>query len=403
MPRGDDFPPLFTLGGPIGWALAAVSVFSKVFGNSAVRKQREEVFRKHRERNEARGWKPGDNILAANTAAAEIEARRSAAERAIRQVNDLLSKVPEAPWLARKQLGKSGRLYRLRDVRENVIRNNRAINDAKVKAAEKEAAARRLARDRGIRDSGVARSRAGRSSVGTLQSGLAGVIVDQWLGRVLDADAARKRLSTASNRRGALATRSLQSRSRTNRRGSLAQPRAARNSAGTVRSAGSGVRSATQSGPESQHSTAGSVGGESAQSAAARRTMQTSRSLPTQTQGATRTNPLYSQLSSVGVARLFRSASRLTSRATGGSRSLLQQGSSSGLGTRPSTLSFGTSLTPLNATGVSSASRQDCKCPEPKRKKSREKGCTNKLVSRTVRDGIITIKRKQTCPPSRPK
>lgn len=42
-----------------------------------------------------------------------------------------------------------------------------------------------------------------------------------------------------------------------------------------------------------------------------------------------------------------------------------------------------------------------CKCP-PK-KKTREKGCSNPLVSRSIKDGIITIKRKLLCQPSKPK
>lgn len=41
-----------------------------------------------------------------------------------------------------------------------------------------------------------------------------------------------------------------------------------------------------------------------------------------------------------------------------------------------------------------------CKCP-PKKRKQREKGCTNPLVSRTVRDGFIITKRKLLCQPSK--
>lgn len=66
-------------------------------------------------------------------------------------------------------------------------------------------------------------------------------------------------------------------------------------------------------------------------------------------------------------------------------------------------------LTPLNGSLLSSVQvqgQQQCSCPpkrEPKRKKSGEKGCTNPLISRTVRDGVITIKREAKCPPSRSK
>lgn len=45
-------------------------------------------------------------------------------------------------------------------------------------------------------------------------------------------------------------------------------------------------------------------------------------------------------------------------------------------------------------------SQYQCQCEKPPKRRKRA-GCTNPLISRDVRDGVITIKRKLQCPPSR--
>lgn len=65
-------------------------------------------------------------------------------------------------------------------------------------------------------------------------------------------------------------------------------------------------------------------------------------------------------------------------------------------------------LTPFNGSLLGSAQLQgQCSCPkpprDPKRKKARAPSCTNPLISRTEKDGILTIKRELKCPPSKSK
>lgn len=59
-------------------------------------------------------------------------------------------------------------------------------------------------------------------------------------------------------------------------------------------------------------------------------------------------------------------------------------------------------LTALNTQGVASA-QNDCRCPSPERKKPKKERCTNPVISRSEKDGILTTKRKLQCPPSKPK
>lgn len=58
-------------------------------------------------------------------------------------------------------------------------------------------------------------------------------------------------------------------------------------------------------------------------------------------------------------------------------------------------------LTALEAQGVSSAGDPKCKCPKPEKKKRKEFACSNPIISRSVKDGVITIKRTLKCPPSK--
>lgn len=57
-------------------------------------------------------------------------------------------------------------------------------------------------------------------------------------------------------------------------------------------------------------------------------------------------------------------------------------------------------LTALNSAGVGSPR---CRCPEPKRKKQGEKRCTNPVISKSIKDNVLTTKRELKCPPSKPK
>lgn len=66
------------------------------------------------------------------------------------------------------------------------------------------------------------------------------------------------------------------------------------------------------------------------------------------------------------------------------------------------------SLTSLNPTRVASlvgsqVATKKCDCPKPKKEEKKSFSCSNPLVSRYVKDGIIYIKRKLQCPPSKPK
>lgn len=60
-------------------------------------------------------------------------------------------------------------------------------------------------------------------------------------------------------------------------------------------------------------------------------------------------------------------------------------------------------LTGQQLQGVSSAPGR-CDCPKPEKPKKKQFACSNPIISRSVsKDGVITIKRKLQCPPSKPK
>lgn len=318
-----------------------------------------------------------------------------------------------APWVTRKKLGKSGKLYTLSDIQNNVIRSNKAINNAKAKAAREEIRkanttrreqARILTRDTGIAGR-TTRPFSRRSSVGS------NVVFEElssaWLGRHLDADRARQLLARATNRRGAAATRALQPpRGNTNRTGDAATRRLA----STVSSQPDAARIATAAkvGSPGRSALASAKKGTSTDRVA-RETMARTRELPRVATRA-RTRSGLSSLLQVSFDTPFMRGmqTRLSSlarplarvRASAPRTSLTQAP-----GTAPA-LSFGPSLVPISGSQVGTqTAQQKCDCPKPKKseKKKKEFACSNPIVSRSVKDGIITIKRKLQCPPSKQK
>lgn len=396
---------LVTWTGPIGWAVA---ITSWLFGRGSKAKARDKLFRGHKERNAARGWKPGDNqtIFQAATGGA-YEARVSAAQRAIDSVNALLGEIPAAPWLRRAKFGKGGKLYTLRDVQANIVRSNRAINEAQIKAQKAESA--RQAKVRRTQGGSVLsddRWRGGRggsrgpfgsytrgTAANTIQSALFGAAIDKWLGGKLDSDSARERLSRSTNRRGALAQQPVRSFGTPGRTaaGDAGRLHPAPAQSGASKSAGN---VASQSGNASSNKVVSrGATGESQASRTARSVLEGSKSLPATVVG-TKASTGLAQLLGVGAASaLFNTAGRFPN-------------TTSVVGTSSRTpLAMGSRLTPLNATGVQSGFQQPCRCPQPekKKRKSDKQRCKNPVISRTTKDGIRTTKVRLECQPSKPK
>lgn len=402
MARKGDFPPLFTF--PVVSVIFAIGKW--LFGGGNKQAQRDKLFKQHRERNAARGWQPGDNVLRANV---EAEARRSAAERALQKVNETIGTLGVAPWVLRAKLGKSGKLYTIRDVQKNVVRRDASVVKTKVEALKKEAA-----RQQRTRDTGTFTRRGIRGTTGGLADAavfLVDTLQQESLRRLVEQQRASARVLRATNRRGALAARPLQPRTRTNR--------TAAGDAGRVpRSAGrsASVRSAPVAGTQPQQQAARPVAtqqapGESAASREARAVLGRSATLPMGT-STYPLNPLV-QAAQLGMAAVLANPPRLSTRQSTASsglnslRSRLTTGG--GMGQLPTLrsgapLSLGTRLTPLEATGVASAS---CNCPKPKepkkQTKERKERCSNPVVSRSVEGDLQTTVRKLVCQPSRPK
>jgi len=275
-----------------------------------------------------------------------------------------------------------------------VLLQKGAADEAKVKGQTKEAA-QRSKQDKWERKwnrTGGTVGTYSRGSPSYANNPLRDALLQTWLSRQLDSDAARKRLAHATNRRGALATRPLQSRSATNRRGALAQrpvPRA------SVRS---GVAARPQSGQSGQQPNTNSrtVASESPESKAAHRTMEGSRSLPQQAAQQRQGNSLLQTFAQMGAPSLFQSSPRLATASGSVPRVPTRTVSSPASGRN----SFATSNSSLAGTSQSS---KECRCPKPKKtQKSKKDRCTNPIVSKTIRDGFITTKRKIQCLPFKP-
>jgi len=403
----DTIPPLFTLGGPVGWMFAAFSWFAGL--GKSHEKERQLIFKAHRERNEARGWKRGDNILRA-LGTGEMEARRSAAERAIQQVNDIIGTLPRAPWLQRKKSGKSGGLYTIKDVRNNVVRQSQAVSNAKIKAAQKESAHQRsirrgqvIARNARTRDTGVWAGRGRGLHTGGLADA-AGFLIDTIQTEAIRRARLSQRVARLSNRRGHLASQPLRTRGFPGRTaaGDSGRSGAASSSTGATSNSAGASKQPGNVAAESQHSSTREVASESTASREAKRVLSQSRSLPATVVGTKGASQL-SQLLGLGAASaMFNTSGGFATSARTSSARLTRTSSPTRL---TSPLSMGSALTPLNAVGVQS---QSCNCPKPKseKKKTKKDGsprCVNPVLSRTTRDGIRTTRVKLECQPSKPK
>lgn len=343
------------------------------------------------------------------------------AAQAIQAAAKWIGDIPSAPWLVRQKLGKQGKLYTLGDIQNNVIRNNKAVNDAKAKAAREEIRRQNkttreqrtilgsIFGDWGRRTPGIAGPLTRRSGIEP-GNPVAEALTDAWLRRVLDADAARKRLSTSTNRRGALATRNLPAdRSRTNRTGAAAQRPSPTNTGESSSRTARTVNTPATTRSTGQLPTSRTTVGESEASREARRVMESTRELPTATRTSTSTR------SSTRSSMLTRYQPRLTGMfqrlatptlARERTRATPTRTTSTGPSTQlelPSRLELGQRLTPMSLVGVGTQTQQaKCECPKPKKQKQKEFACSNPLVSRSVsKDGIITIRRKLQCPPSK--
>lgn len=340
---------------------------------------------------------------------------RAAAERAVASVAETARRLAApivAPWITRAKLGKSGKLYTLGDLQRNVIRNNQAVNRAKEKAQIKAARASKLAKV--LKPLRHLRFAAGGPGLGPppltdLYAEL--VALDIHEQRMVKR---RRAQSLSTNRTGAGASRSTtdaKPRSNTNRTGAgstrplgtgtvtpfpqPAKPGAARTSGGRVGEP-----------PVILDESGATIPRESEGSREARRKMEQTRKLPGVLQ-------LPRSRQSFPDVRLgFPSMQQLLSRVSTPPRvrTRLPTRTSASSPTRTSSQpaltsltapTFGTGLTPLNMQGVGSQFREDpCKCEKPKRKKRSGPSCSNPLISRTVKDGVVTTRRKLKCPPS---
>jgi len=402
----DVIPPLFTLGGPVGWMVALGSyIFGLGRGNAA----RQKAFRDfHQKRNAARKWERGAN-QAAQESVPVID--KDTGIQTGRVARDLFWFARELDKLEGPHSGKTMNRAERDASRANPAaraKMQQQVNREKVQAQAK-VSAQRAAQRSASNDSYWRRARAG-GIAGPLAGGIAGAAVEPSVAVLsqvlfrraeleLERSDAAKRLSTLSNRRGSLASRGFQPSGSTNRTGAGStrafqpQPELSKPNAAT-KSGASGGQSA-----QSQHANTGSVTGESAASKQAKAVLSGSKSLPAQVSQAATQSPLV-QAARLGVAALLQS----TVFATPAASFTNKLGEGSPL-TSSSTSIPG--LTALEAQGVQSASAGNgCRCPKPPAKKAKKDGkprCKNPVISRTTKDGIRTTKVELKCQPSKPK
>jgi len=200
-------------------------------------------------------------------------------------------------------------------------------------------------------------------------------------------------------RRGSAATRPLSTtgQSRTNRTGSKSTRSAAAPAVPISRA--SAAAAAPRLGNTGTNPVV--VQQESAQSKAARDAMATSKSLPKATSVQKSGSSTRSSFTSRVVTQIFqrpmdllRGFTRPVARFAAPARARAPTPLLVSPGQVPA-------LTALEAQGVSSPPSR-CDCP-PKRTPTKRDRCANPIISRTVKDGIITTKREQKCPQSKPK
>lgn len=398
MPRGSDIPPLFSSPTPLGLFSLALGLFSLFGGKHEAARQK--IFQAGRERNAARGWKPGDNMNAQRPMRKEQAPGWGGEQQKTRDTGMSL------PPASRAVLDKLDEVTEYVKNEREIQKQREVARRAQQKGLEKEAARKRAVREQQrtrTRDTGVfgGRARTATSGVASGAVFLIDTLQSEYFRRIIEA---RRRLRL--NRRGALAQRSLDPlRSRTNRTaagdagrsGAVRQSVPEQSGAGdatarrTGNDSGSSVRSSTQSGTQSQHETARSV--------EAKRVMEQSRPLPQQASASRTASPL-ANLARLGVAHGLMSGFSTAPRARSSVLASPRTGLTSRTMTGPGNF-FG--LTALESQGVGSPGDPRCRCPAAKPKKRREPSCKNPVISRTVKDGIRTTKVQLKCPPSKPK
>jgi len=290
----------------------------------------------------------------------------------------------------------------------------KVVVDGQVKASAKRAAER-------TRDTGTWRT------IGGIRGPLArGGFTNNPLVAILTESAAQAGRETARNRRererrlqrlsvgrrGALASRNFQPTGRTNRTGAKSvRPYVSSPNvpvSGTRSNTGNATGSGAKSGQQSAN-VPGIPGTRTNQAPTQRPVSRDAGALTSKT----RTQSWFESQLSQQLSQLLSTGSRSRSqpRATfatrPASRPLVSPLSSSSTSSR----ALGATSPLMNTmTGQSLAqveAQAQCKCPKPKKckekkkKKSDKPSCTNPQISKTIADGIITIKRKLKCPPSR--
>jgi len=218
----------------------------------------------------------------------------------------------------------------------------------------------------------------------------------------------------AVGRRGAAASRGFVPSGRTNRTGAKSVRPYVSSPAATIPGTRSDTGIATGSGAQSGQQSASVPG------VPGTRTNQTPTVRPvSRDAGAvvspTRTKSWFESQLSQSLSSLLTTASRSRS----ATRSSFTTGPASAPLVRPSVRSStssntgtSSSATPAMTTmtaqllGLAEAQgSKDCRCPKPKKDEKKKKdsasACRNPQISKSIKDGIITIKRKLKCPPSR--
>lgn len=259
-----------------------------------------------------------------------------------------------------------------------------------------------------------------RRLVGSLSGGsptadLLGIIGTEVVLGIADSKREQQRRRNILNvgRRGAAATRALSTTgsSRTNRTGAKST-----RAIDAIRTApgGTGTLSAAKMGRSGRNSVAKGAS-ESAQSKAARAVLAQTTPLPraaarTPTQPTRRTS-LFNTPTRGGMSQLL--SQLLSPRAR--VRAPVRAGASSPMrvsaaapaaapGTVAANLLPQQGLETALTSQLSASPPDRCNCPKPEKPRKKKFDCSNPIISRSVsKDGVITIKRKLQCPPSKPK
>lgn len=344
---------------------------------------------------------------------------RMAAQRFLRSLNtpkvsDVYSSTgftAQSPWAIRKELGKSGKLYKLGDIIANVVRNNKAVNRAKEEAAKREIAresatkkAQALVREDIGRRPPVRGFTPGVRPAGSYAApaiaGAGNALITTYTNLWYEQQRLRERRANilAVGRRGAGAVRALARSAIPGRTGAKSTRALDTRIAGTK----SGVSKPTAAAAKlpTDQST---VAGESAASKAARRAMESNKSLPGI---VTKTTEFFKIPSKFSVTLRTPTFTDLLQQSLTAPRARARL--STPVQTRAraplAPLAMASAIPTLTNTLVGSQVLQaKCDCPKPKKKSPSEQRCSNPVVSRTIKDGFITTKRKLQCQPSKQK